>query len=658
MKYLPTLAPADPAPPGGAPFKPLAIIAILSFVFLSMAAHVDAAAKEKSGKILIPKDVIKSGSLAANPALASAMSEWAQAVAEGNAVGSAKSSAGILEILGNLGSRNFIPAADLAIAVGERAIARFDSDGAIVAGQFAVQLAPDYPAGHFFLARAQFFKNKKDVNKIIPHFINGAKATVLNELEMANFISGIIKFFSLSLALAFVVVFFTLLVLHYNALFSDISSLVPGGADPSLRVPIGALAVATPFALGGFFFFALALPIFILPYLRKDEKILVAIFAILTLAAPVAFKQMAKSMIVRGDDTYRALYLLSLESWDYETKLSLENALAKKPDDGLFLFASGNLNKIAKEKDAAVAAFDELLKAEPANLKAMVNKGNTFFQDKDYEEAAKIYEQATKLNPASVEAFYNLSVAYTEMLQNEKSQRAYESALSLNQKLTNAYAAITVQNNEKPEKKVIDFLITPEDMTAFAARYKVDVEKLAGGLWGVYFGSFSLEMYKKFSVVYIALLFGVFLFWERGRIPHQTCVSCGVAFHPPMRLEMSAPKCNQCVAAQSSKTVVTSVRKDLKKRAIREFRDTMAHRAGLMDRVFPGVGRVYAHGPVSGMVFTALTTVLALFCGTMVYNDMIAASMPPVDAIKHNAPFLGAMALYWVVMNTAFHKEY
>jgi tetratricopeptide (TPR) repeat protein len=609
------------------------------------------------GKISTPVAELRASSIAANPELATALNEWGKAISSADTEAAADQSGKILDRLLAMGSRNMIPAATLAVAVGNRALENFNYDGALMAGQLATQVAPDYPLGYFFLASARFAKDKKDVNNIFPHLINGARATVNNRLELANFITLIIKFVFMSLGLAFMAAFFTQFLFYRQAFYSDVASFVPGGADPKLRPVIGVLAALVPLALGGFFLFTLALPLFVWPYLRKNEKFLVVIFAVFALTAPLAFKQMAKSLILRGDATYRALYLLSMDSWDYEAKLAIETRLAKEPDAPLFLLAAGNQNKMAKNREAAAAAFDKLLAANPSNIKVLVNKGNAFFQDKEYEAAAKIYEQAVKLNPDSAEAYYNLSVAYTEMLQNEKSTKAYENALKLDPKATNAYAAITAQNADRPEKKVIDFLVTADELSLFEQTFQPRVEKLAEGLWGTYFGGFSLDLYRKLSMLYIAAIAGVFLFWERGRIPHQSCLTCGAVFHPPMRLDMTSPKCNQCVAAQSSKSGVAGVKKDVKKKAIREYMRDQVEAAGLLDRILPGIGRVYAHAPFAGLPLTFITSILLVFCGSRFYSDVIAAAVPPADSLRQNAPLLGVMGVYWLIMNTAFHKE-
>ncbi|MDH5477395.1 MAG: hypothetical protein OEY50_03605 [Nitrospinota bacterium] len=609
---------------------------------------------------------LEKASPAANPEFAQALRNWAESMNDGDHEKSVEYSGKILERHVYLGSRNIIPAADIAITVGRKSLAIFDFEGALMAGQLATQLAPDYPVGYFFLGKTRYVMDKKDVNNIFPHYINGVKATLLNKLELARFVSGFIKFIFISVAFTFIIVFVTLLFVHHKALFSEVISLIPGGAEDKFKYIIGALLVLAPLALGGLFLFVVVLSLLLWPYIRKNEKGIIILFVALVLVAPTAFKQMAKFTVIGGDDTYRALYLLSKESWDYESKMVIERALAKNPNSELFLFATGSLNKMAKNTEAAVAAYDALLAIRANNIEALINKGNAIFQseslkdkkDQNFDEASGIFEQATKLNPNSVEAFYNLNVAYTEMLQNKKATKAYESALNINQKKANEYAYISAQNSDRPEKKVIDFLITPAILKTYENTIQDRVDSLAEGFWGANFAPLSLDLYKKLSMAYVLLFIGIALFWERGRIPHQTCLSCGAAFHPPMRLEMSTPKCNQCVAAQSSKTVVTSVKKDLKKKEIREYKDRVSTIADLLDRVIPGVGRIYTNSPFGGMVFTAISTILVVFVATLVYYDLVTVSMAPADMARKNAPAFVVLGLYWLTMNTALFKEH
>ncbi|MDH5637118.1 MAG: hypothetical protein OEZ04_01350 [Nitrospinota bacterium] len=615
----------------------------------------------------IPKTSLINSSLAADPELAQALRKWAETLVAGDHQISVEHSGKILERQAFTGSKNMIPAADLAIAIGKKSLDIFDFEGALMAGQLATQVAPDYPAGFFFLGQVRFAMDNKDINNIFPYYVNGVKATFLNKLELASFVSDFIKFLFISISVSFFIVFLTLLAVHYKSFFSELVSFIPGGSDDKFKPIIGILALLVPLALGGVFLFIAVLSIVLWPYVRKNEKGIIILFVLLALVAPLAFKQMAKFTILRADSAYRALYLLSTESWDYESKAVIEQAVAQNPKNELFLFAIGNLNKMAKNTDAAVAAYDEMLKINPNNVKVIVNKANTIFQDEilkskdkkeqNYDESVKIYEQATAADPTSVEAFYNLSVAYDSMLQSKKSTAAYESALRLNQQKTKDIAKAAI-GSERPEKRVVDFLVSPADLSRYEKSISGRVDELAKGLWGSYFGILSLDIYKKISIAYLVFFILIALFWERGRIPHQTCGSCGAAFHPPMRLEMANPKCNQCVAAQSSKTVVTSVKKDLKKKEIREHKDQVSAYAGLLDRALPGLGRIYTNSPASGMFYTTITSLFLVFGASVIYFDLISGSMAPAVVARSNAPGLGVMAVYWLSMNTAFYKEH
>ncbi|MDH5510284.1 MAG: tetratricopeptide repeat protein [Nitrospinota bacterium] len=641
-------------------------LALVCVLFIGPASAQDSEEKDPPSAG-VSRTTLANSSLAANPELAQALRKWAEALMAGDPQSSVEHSGRILERQAYMGTRNMIPAADLAITIGEKSLEIFNFEGALMAGQLATQVAPDYPAGFFFLGRVRFAMNSKDINSIIPHYINGIKATLLNRLELANFVSDFIKFLFVSLSVTFFIVFLTFLVVHYKALFSELVSFIPGGADDKYKPIIGVMALLAPLALGGVFLFIAVLSILLWPYIRKNEKGIIVLFILLALVPPLAFKQIAKFTILREDTTYRALYLLSIESWDYESKAVIEKAVAKNPKNELFLFSLGNLNKMAKNTDAAVAAYDELLKIHPGNAKAIVNKANAIFQDEilkdkdkkeqNYDESVQIYNQAIAVDPNSVEAYYNLSVAYDAMLQSKKSTAAYESALRLNQQKTKDIAKAAI-GAERLEKRVIDFLVSPADLALYEKSIHARVDKLAKGLWGSYFGVLSLNLYRNISLAYLFFFILIALFWERGRIPHQTCISCGAAFHPPMRLEMSTPKCNQCVAAQSSKTVVTSVKKDLKKKEIREFKDKVGVHAGILDRALPGLGRIYTNSPASGLFYTTITSLLLVFGLSAIYFGVLSGSMSPSVLARNNAPALVAMAVYWLSMNTVFYKEH
>lgn len=629
----------------------LLALALLLLVYPYDSAN--AQAQKVEGEHYLSLASLKEGSLSMNAELAEALSKWARAVEEGDSVEAIALTTSVSEIMDSLGSRNLIPAARFGIAVGRKLAARGDLHGAVVAGQNAVRFAPDYPGAHFFLAEAYFQKDRTDAKNPVYSLVMGVKAALKNRIERDRFISAVFKYIAVAIIISFLITFLTLLVANHNAIFADIAALLPTHPEGGWRAIIGALVLAVPLAVGGWLVFLMATPVFLWPYLRQGGKVVVWLFALFLIGAPNAMEIMAKGVTIQNADTYRALYLLSNGSWDYDTKRTLEAKNQADPRDNLYNFALGLLNKLAHNKQASLKAYDAILAANPNDIRALVNKGNVYFDDKNFDEAAKMYKQAIAVNPNVVEAHYNLSRAYTEMFKNKDSDAAYQRARDIAPEKVDSFRNMT----ESGETKVIDFTITAADLKRVENDLAKTTSAVARAWWDAYFGSLDKQTYSTFVMAFLVALAGVFVLWSRN-VSHVTCSSCGVAFLPPIRLASSSPMCNQCVAAKSSRGGVSSAKKDKKRKEIREHQESKSRIASALDRTLPGVGRTYFNHPLSGLAFTFATSLFLVYAGMAGYYDIYMGEKQPGQLIGSHMVFLAGLAAYWAVMNTALKRDY
>ena len=513
---------------------------------------------------------------------------------------------------------------------------------------------PDYPSAHFFLAEAHFNKNKSDVQSVADSVLAGLKAIAINRLERDRFISVALGYIGISLLAAFLLTFITLFVVHNSTFFTEIASKLPNPSNDSMRNVPGALVAVSPLAVGGILLFILGLPLMIWPYLKKSGKVVVMIFAIYVIAAPSVTYLMARGVTLQTADTYRALYLLSQNTWDFETKAALESAREANPKNDLLTFAVAHLYKLSHDKDRAIEIYNTLLKKNPKNHEIIINIGNTYFDAREWENAVRMYDESIKVNPQIVEAHYNLSKVYTEMLDNKKSEKAYQDARTIDSKKVDYYN--DKEREEGRELRVVDFLITSSDLSKYESAVKTTTTQMAKDMWNQYFGLIPLSLFQLVAIAFMVALAVVAVMWNKS-ISHQTCATCGAPFRPPVHLS-SAPKCNQCVAAQSTRRGVSSAKTDTKRKEIREYGASRNTKASLMDRIFPGVGRVYFEDTLSGFLMISITVLLLIYGAVAIYTG-IALDKSSIQVVaKDQAIYLGAVVVYWLIMNTAFMRDY
>jgi len=626
-------------------------------VFLSLLVLIRPGYAQENGdndKRFFSLSSLVQNSLASVPVLHDSLTRWAQAVEQGDQVGAFDERNRIREIMNQLGTKNIIPAADFSIAVGRKALANGANDIAILAGENATLYAPDYPESHFFLAKARFAQDRKNLKGYLLAVIEGVKVSFADRLERQSLIAMGLKYALCALSAAFLITFFLLLTTHFRSLFTDIASILPSSPEGKWRLAVGVLVVTAPLAVGGLLLFTLALPLLLLPYLKKDGMIVVAVFSAFVFLTPFAFDAIARGIIIKNADTYRSLYLLSTNTWDHETKAAIEKERKADPANDIINFALGLLNEMAGNKDAAIEAYDSILAKSPNNVRAIVNKGNTFFAEKEWESAASIYKSAIKISPDSVEAHYNLSKAYTEMFQNKDSDAEYQKARSIHLKKTDSFRAMAEVN---PEKKVIDFQITRDDLLFFERALNEKARKLSESLWNSFFGLYTYKIYRKISLGFIIALGAIYILWGRT-IAHQTCSSCGVAFAPPIKLTTTEAKCNQCVAALSAKGGVSIAKKEKKRKEIRNFQDWRSRTAGILDRLAPGLGRTFFQLPLTGLFFTFITSLTIIYGGLAFYDGIVTQKATLEQVAYSHLLFFTVAALYWIIMNTALKRDY
>lgn len=601
-----------------------------------------------------PLSSFKVDDIESEPEMAKSFAVWRKAIEKGDETEAFTEISKSLDIMGRMGTRNLFSISETLLALGRKALSDGAAPQAVMSARYATLFAPDNPDAHFLLARALFEANKGDMVAVSMSMVNGLKALATDRFRRDAFLSDAALYVTIASLVAFGVAFLSFLVRNHASVFMNITDFTPSVQQGWWKTPAGIIVMLIPFAFGGWLFLILAAPLFLWPTLSRDGKLTAALFAVVLLCAPQLFGYMAKSAAFAEADTYRALYLLSKNTWDHETKTALERERAAHPDNRLIAFSLGLLNKMRKDKDAAVREYKAVLESDKSDLRALVNMGNAYHVAREYENAEFMYKKALDVNPQSVEAHFNLSVTYNETLRTKDSEAEYNRANSIDPKRANELVAIT--KDQDHDRKVVDFPITPDDLASYERELGEKTWAMAEHMWNASFTALSMTAYMAVAAVFAGLLLLSQVFW-RGRESHQSCSTCGAAFQPPIRLGTDQIQCNQCVAAQITKPGVSAAKKEKKRKDMREFKERRRLVSVIMDGVFPGAGRLLANECVTGLLFAFVTSLFVVYIVTALAGTL-ARDVPAAAALKPHIGFLVMAAVYWITMNTALRRDF
>jgi superkiller protein 3 len=110
-----------------------------------------------------------------------------------------------------------------------------------------------------------------------------------------------------------------------------------------------------------------------------------------------------------------------------EARKSFEKAIALKRDS-LFLVALGNASLELKDEGAAEDAFEDALKADTNNAKAMQAMSVLSFRQGKKNRAEELLRKAIQVNPEDASLFYNLGIVLADSGRNEEAAESFRAA--------------------------------------------------------------------------------------------------------------------------------------------------------------------------------------------------------------------------------------
>ena len=127
------------------------------------------------------------------------------------------------------------------------------------------------------------------------------------------------------------------------------------------------------------------------------------------------------------------LVAVKMEKNDWENALPLIEKAAKFASDSSEVYLKKGIIQAALGKpDRAVNDFTHSIELNKKNTDALYNRGNIYFQQKNYTAANSDFEKSLEINPNFGKAYYALGLSYYYANEKEKACLAIKQALRLN----------------------------------------------------------------------------------------------------------------------------------------------------------------------------------------------------------------------------------
>ena len=88
---------------------------------------------------------------------------------------------------------------------------------------------------------------------------------------------------------------------------------------------------------------------------------------------------------------------------------------------------------------AAITLFNRIIKQEPKNTSALINKGLACNQIKKYSDAVTCFDLVLQINPKDSQAYNNKGIAMAEMGDTQSASECYDKAIEVDPKNSASY---------------------------------------------------------------------------------------------------------------------------------------------------------------------------------------------------------------------------
>ncbi|MDI6782640.1 MAG: tetratricopeptide repeat protein [bacterium] len=109
-------------------------------------------------------------------------------------------------------------------------------------------------------------------------------------------------------------------------------------------------------------------------------------------------------------------------------------------------------------RDEAILKMEEMLKADPNNLMALVHLGNFYYDSNQPKKAIEMYERAIKINPQDPDVITDCGIMYREIQQYDKAIEYFKRAAKISPTHFQSWfnLGVVYRNDKKDYPKAIE----------------------------------------------------------------------------------------------------------------------------------------------------------------------------------------------------------
>lgn len=420
-----------------------------------------------------------------------------------------------------------------------------------------------------------------------------------------------------------VVLFTAFLIARYaNAVAHDLGERIHGfegrGAQAlALSLLIFPIAFVPNLALYGFI-----VMLFLWLYMSSRERAIAAIFALMMLFTPLAFKVLGHSLAAPTEPPFRSMMRIREGIWSEQDIriLEQERQTSDRQDtitDMTFSEASALLYSDAFEQAAPL--FKNLIAAGDLKFESTLMLGNLYFNWKKYDLALKQYEAAAELNPESMAAYFN---QYAVMSRPE----LVDYVGRMDDKLTRAkeidpkgVAELTRYQVLNPGQIVMGVRLPLDRMYSNFMSESPSKTTAASAMFTDLSGGVPLTAVIPMSIIFLVIMGILTAAGTKIRVA-KLCERCGRTYCYRCQEDGEEKVCVRCFSAFEQTAGMDPRAREKVRAEARLYAEHRGRLAQLMSIVVPGSGHLLLGKTARGTIFTLITSTFLL---GLLYKDGI-----------------------------------
>jgi tetratricopeptide (TPR) repeat protein len=341
-------------------------------------------------------------------------------------------------------------------------------------------------------------------------------------------------------------------------------------------------------------------------YLPAGQKTVGVVALLLTALAPLLVEISYRTLTHPANPVQRAASALAERRYDPYVLDELNALTDLLGDDPDFRRLQGDCYRQYGLLDAAAIAYREGLRVTPRNGDLSLAIGTLNYLEGDYHAALAAFQSAREAGVDPQVAYFNLSLTHAQLYHFKESDEAMTLA-------RNAGEGRLQQLTRGRAQEIVQPVVTPRQAAGLIAR-KDTVTLLNRGLLAPPLARERWLTHPLALTAFAALVLaiGVFLVREHTTGFAAACLKCGRAFCRRCKLSRESQSyCTQCVNIFLKKDMVAAEQQSAKRRQLRRYYFWQGIERRIADFVLPGLGLAGSGRTLTGVVFIALSALVA-----------------------------------------------